>query len=81
MRKTILIISCIAIGFLVGCGVNTKAGHDKEIAITEDNGDISKTVYVLTDRVTGVQYIATHIGYGTAITPRYNADGTLYTGE
>lgn len=81
MRKTILIISCIVIGFLVGCGVNTKAEHGSEIAITKDSEDMSKVVYILTDRVTGVQYIVGHFGYGTAITPRYNADGTLYTGE
>lgn len=78
MRKTILIISCIAIGFMAGCGVNTKAEHDKEFS----SRNITYGMDIIKDKVTGVEYIKFCNGNGfVTITPRYNADGTLYTGE
>jgi len=78
MRKTILaIITGIAIGLLVGCGAGTKAEHESEFTAWEETDD----VYVVMDKATGVQYVLVGTARGCAITPRLNADGTLYTGE
>jgi hypothetical protein len=78
MRKTILIISCMAIGFIVGCGISGKAEPDNEFSVR----NITYGMDILKDKVTGVEYIKFCSGNGfVTITPRYNADGTLYTGE
>lgn len=69
MRKTILIISCIALMLLCGCRSENK----------EKSGDVRIDFYK--DPKTGVEYIIYGYGYRGGICPRYNADGTLYTGE
>ena len=35
--------------------------------------------YHLIDNITGVVYVVCNVNHGTAITPAYNADGTLLT--
>lgn len=47
--------------------------------VNKESGDIS--VRFFTDPDTNVQYILYHGGYGSAITPRLNPDGTLYIKE
>lgn len=69
MRKTILIISCIALLLLCGCKTSR----------TGDSGDTFIQFYK--DPKTGVEYVMLIGTYQGGICPRYNADGTLYTGE
>ena len=78
MRKTILaIITGIAIGLLVGCGAGTNAEHDKQFVEWDECNHVS----VIMDKATGVHYVCYWMAQGVGITPRLNADGTLYTGE
>jgi hypothetical protein len=67
-KKIIIIMSVIALCFgLIGCSEYTN------MSATE-NSNIS----IWTDEETGVQYIIFHDNYKGGITPRLNADGSLY---
>lgn len=77
MRKHIIVVVAIVLIFcLVGCDSTEPAVE------TKNNEDI----YIWTDEETGVQYvvysyIVRNGGGAGGITPRLNADGTLYTEE
>lgn len=77
-RKIILLLATILICFgLTGC-----VNGDMEVAETPAKyimllSDGSCFVYTFEDGETGVWYIATSKG----VTPRLNADGTLYVSE
>lgn len=69
-RKLILTFLIIALLMLGGC-------TESMVYSTDIIGDYAINVYV--DEETGVNYIWIHTpNSGTTITPRYNADGTLY---
>lgn len=96
MKKniTIALVIILATALLAGCGTSTTVENDnaaentsREI-VREKNGKGVEYetwggigggyVYTFQDPETNVWYFAYRDG---GITPRYNADGTLYTGE
>ena len=69
-RKLIATFLIIALLMLGGCA-------ESMVHSTDSIGNYSINVYV--DEETGVNYIWIHtMNGGATITPRYNADGTLY---
>lgn len=78
MKKLIIaaIALCLTALCLVGCETQTTSEQ------TALEAEKDSHIYVWTDKETGVQYIIYSVGYGYAgmggITPRLNADGTLY---
>lgn len=73
-------------GFILGaCGSNVEAGQDEPLKIWFENKNGKMQTYQLVDEETGVNYIVvTGNGYeeiGTAITPRLNVNGSLYTSK
>jgi maltose-binding protein MalE len=88
MKKLIIAILAFAlILWLVGCEVsNTNTTNTTNTSSTHNSKEkIESGIYIWTDEETGVQYIiySYKSGYGGmgGITPRLNADGTLYTEE
>lgn len=87
MRKTFIIIA-LMFAFLLGacCTVNVEAAQDNPIKIWPENENGPYRTLCIVDDETGVNYIVTAIEgfsrwYGIAITPRLNADGSLYTSK
>lgn len=86
--KTIIIaFSLIISGFILGaCGSTAMASQDLPLKIWVQNKNGMMETYCLVDEDTGVNYIVVSgevygTGLGTAITPRLNADGSLYTSK
>lgn len=86
--KTIIIaLSLIISGFILGaCGSTAIASQDWPLKIWFQNKNGMMETYCLVDEDTGVNYIVVsgelyQKGIGTAITPRLNADGSLYTSK
>ena len=50
-----------------------------DVKFTTNGGISTPEVHVLIDNETGVEYLIIRQNYDYAITPRYNADGTLRT--
>lgn len=85
-KKYLSLIIGITIGFLVGCGSTVLAEQNNPLKIWFENSNGKMETYCLVDDITGVNYIVVsgelyQKGIGTAITPRLNSDGSLYTGE
>lgn len=77
-----LMILVIMLSFLTDCD-GTRISEDSEAALNEDVTytqvmEASTIVYTFQDPKTGVWY---YMGYHSGITPRYNADGSLYCTE
>lgn len=74
-------------GFVLGaCGNTAEAKQDKPLKIWLENENGKMQTYQLVDEETGVNYIVVsgelyQKGIGTAITPRLNVDGSLYTSK
>ena len=87
MKKIGIILCCLMIFMLGACVVRTVSAEQTnpiKIWFQNENGAY-KTLYVV-DEKTGVNYIVVGTELGNsydsiAICPRYNADGTLYTGD
>ncbi len=86
--KTIIIAFTLIIsGFILGaCGSNVDASQEWPLKIWFQNVNGMMRTYCLIDEDTGVNYIVVSgeiygSGLGTSITPRLNADGSLYTSE
>ena len=84
MKRIIIFISCLVIGFLTGCIINTEAKHDSPLNIYYESENGNFHVLRVVDNDTKVNYIVVETdlggGYrGLSVCPRYNADGTLYT--
>lgn len=85
MKKLGIIVCCIFMFLLGACSVGMVSAEQTwplKIWAQNDNG-VLKT-WNLKDEETGVEYIVVSTySYrgGTCITPRLNADGTLYTGD
>ena len=81
MKKLIIAILAFALILcLVGCEASKTPTESKTQLVKGGTGAIS----IWTDEETGVQYIIYHGDnnqYLGGITPRLNADGTLYTEE
>ena len=87
MRK-MLIIFALIFAFLLGacCTMQVGADQNNPIKIWPENENGPYRTLCIVDEETGVNYIATSIDaygrfYGIAITPRLNADGSLYTSK
>lgn len=84
MRKFIFGTVFVLTGFLLGaCGSNVMAEQNYPLKIWKENTNGKMETFCLVDEATGVNYIVVtgelyQKGIGTAITPRLNADGTLY---
>ena len=84
-NKVLALIAVLVLGIgLVACGVSpvsTEASGTKKENTLERVGDYGN-FEEWRDKETGVQYFlyteCYSSSYGCAITPRYNADGTLY---
>ena len=84
MKKVLVIISMVAMFMLGACSATTvSAGQDNPIKIWPQNKNGTYETLKVVDTETGVNYIVvsgdlySH-SRGIAITPRLNADGTLY---
>lgn len=87
MRKIFVIVALI-FAFLFGacCTVKVGAVQDNQIKIWPENENGPYRTLCVVDEETGVNYITTAIEaygewYGIAITPRLNADGSVYTNK
>ncbi len=89
MKKFIAIISLCTVFLLGACSVTTSSAADKQdrpLKIWYENTNGAYHTYCVVDDSTGVNYIvvSTEMGngeYSIAITPRLNADGSLYTSK
>lgn len=74
-------------GFGLGtCGSNVMAEQNHPLKIWKHNENGKMETFCVVDEDTGVNYIVVtgelyQKGIGTAITPRLNEDGTLYTSK
>ena len=80
MKKFLVILLALTLVLcMVGCDMPIESNSEYVKTSTYE----SKNIFVWTDEETGVQYIvySEKDGYGGmgGITPRLNADGTLYT--
>lgn len=84
MKKIGIILCCLTMFILGACSVGVvSAEQTGPFKIWAQNENMSLKTWNLKDEETGVEYIVvnTHSDRGgTCITPRFNADGTLYTG-
>lgn len=72
-NKILLIIGLIILTSLTGCkGKEIKSDDEWNYTVVINEG--SAFIYTITDSETGVNYITTKYG----ITPRLNADGSIY---
>ena len=87
IKGLILATGFFVCGFMLGvCSSNVNAEQDKPLKIWLENENGKMQTYQLVDEETGVNYIVVsgelyQKGIGTAITPRLNADGSLYTSK
>jgi hypothetical protein len=87
MKTFLLVITLTLFGFLLGtCGSNVMAEQTRPIKIWYQNSNGKMETFCVVDESTGVNYIVVtgelySESVGTAITPRLNADGTLYTSK
>ena len=89
--KTIIISIAFAIsGFVLGaCGEQALAANDYPLKIWKENTNGQMETWKVVDDKTGVNYIVVVPNWnskgcsydGVTITPRLNADGTLYVSE
>lgn len=71
MKKVLILVLCLVLVLvMMGCG-NSEANEVKP----------SRHYSICVDEDTGVNYIFYKAGYGGGLSPRYNADGTLYVSE
>ena len=91
MKKILSKVSMLLAGIVVGvtitaCATDVVAEQNRPLKIWFENQNGKMQTYCLVDENTGVNYIVvsgelySH-GIGTTITPRLNADGTLYVSK
>lgn len=84
IKTFIIATTFILTGFILGaCGTPSSAAQDYPLKIWKENENGAYETLCVVDENTGVNYVvvATEVGNGhrsIAITPRLNADGTLY---
>lgn len=86
MKKILLIISMITMFLLGACSAETvSANQDNPIKIWRQNSTAMYNTLKVVDDDTGVNYIVVsmhdHRGNAISITPRLNADGSVYVNE
>ena len=87
MKKFIIVV-CFLFAFLLGACTTqgADAGQDNPLKIWFHNNNAAYHTLCVVDEYTGVNYVvvSTERGngeYSIAITPRLNADGSLYTSK
>ena len=87
MKKIGIILCCLTMFILGACSVGiVSAEQTNPIKIWFQNENGAYQTLCVVDEDTGVNYIVVGTERGNAyeaiaICPRYNADGTLYTGD
>lgn len=87
IRTIIIATSFILFGFILGaCGTTVIAEQTYPLKIWKHNSNGKMETFCVVDESTGVNYIVVtgelySESVGTAITPRLNADGSLYTSK
>ena len=85
MKKIGIILCCLTMFILGACSVGVvSAEQTNPIKIWFQNKNGVANTWTVKDENTKVEYIVVttdSMRGGTCITPRYNADGTLYTGD
>ena len=85
MKKLLAIILTMAMVLCVaGCsGTEEETCQAEKQPFSRTTYDMQSTTYVsvIVDQETGVNYVFYKSGYGGGLSPRYNADGTLYITE
>ena len=83
-KTLIIVIIALVIGLVIGgCAASADADQTYPLKIWKHNENGSYTTMCIVDEYTGVNYVvvsrdAYSEGFSVAITPRLNADGTLY---
>ena len=85
MKKLLAIILTMAMA-LCAAGCSRTEGETcqaEKQPFSRTTYDMTGTAYVsvIVDHETGVNYVFYKSGYGGGLSPRYNADGTLYITE
>lgn len=84
MKRKLLITLCIFVVLCLGCSAKAGAEQERPVKIWYQNSNGLVDTYIVKDDDTGVNYVVVvcgaNIPNGIAVCPRYNADGTLYTG-
>ena len=87
MKQFLVCMALIAAFTLGACSEAGRQANAKEelhdafsFTWNSHNGLYGNT-YFAVDNETGVNYIAVERNYGVSITPRFNADGSLYVSE
>lgn len=85
MKKLLAIILTMAMALCAaGCsGTEEETCQAEKQPFSRTTYDMQGTTYVsvIVDHETGVNYVFYKSGYGGGLSPRYNADGTLYITE
>ena len=91
LKTTIIIALCILFGFILGACSSTAIASSEmnyPLKIFKENRNGQMETWKIIDEETGVNYIVVgavfskgHEYGGISITPRLNADGSLYTTE
>ena len=85
MKKLLAIILTMAMALCAaGCsGTEEETCQAEKQPFSRTTYDMQSTTYVsvIVDKETGVNYVFYKSGYGGGLSPRYNADGTLYITE
>lgn len=90
MKKILSKISMLLAGLIVGvtitaCATDVIAEQTRPLKIWYENENGKMQTYCLVDENTGVNYVVvvsdSPRGLSTSITPRLNADGTLYVSK
>ena len=85
MKKLSAIILTMAMGLCAaGCsGTEEETCQAEKQPFSRTTYDMQGTTYVsiIVDNETGVNYVFYKSGYAGVLSPRYNADGTLYITE
>ena len=84
MKKLLAIILTMAMVLCAaGCsGTEEETCQAEKQPFSRTTYDMQETyVSVIVDHETGVNYVFYKSGYGGGLSPRYNADGTLYITE
>ena len=79
MKKLTVIICCILLIFMCGCGRKTGEKLTESERFTIVSGDNVNAPYyetIFVDEETGVMYLALYCSYKFGITPLLNTDGT-----
>ena len=85
MKKLLAIILTMAMALCAaGCsGTEEETCQAEKQPFSRTTYDMTGTTYVsvIVDNETGVNYVFYKSGYSGVLSPRYNADGTLYITE